>query len=130
MKTKSGKAKARKLQDWVRDKLYRWLEFDKDDIRCAIMGESGEDIKRISQNARERFPFSVECKNAEAHNIWNEYKQAMENASEGSEPLLIIKKNNHKPLAIIDVDALFELISECFGDMSIFDEAAGGGTNT
>ena len=55
MKTKSGKAKARKLQDWVRDALYERFEFTKDDIRCALMGESGEDIKLTSLWPREDF---------------------------------------------------------------------------
>ena len=96
MKTKSGKAKARKLQDWVRDALYERFEFTKDDIRCALMGESGEDIKLTSPTAKKRFPYSVECKNSEAHNV---------------EPLLIIKKNKHKPLAVIDAEILFYLIS-------------------
>jgi hypothetical protein len=110
MKTKSGKAKARKLQDWVRDALYERFEFTKDDIRCALMGESGEDIKLTSPMAKRRFPYSVECKNSEAHNVWNEYAQAVAN-SVNAEPLLVIKKNKHKPLAVIDVEVLFYLIS-------------------
>ena len=56
MKTKSGKAKARKLQDWVRDTMYDLFKFDKDDIRCALMGESGEDIKLTSPAAKKKFP--------------------------------------------------------------------------
>ena len=110
MKTKSGKAKARKLQDWVRDALYECFGFNKEDIRCAIMGESGEDIKLTSPTAKKRFPYSVECKNSEAHNVWNEYAQAVAN-SVNAEPLLIIKKNKHKPLAVIDAEILFYLIS-------------------
>jgi hypothetical protein len=110
MKTKSGKAKARKLQDWVRDTMYDLFKFDKDDIRCALMGESGEDIKLTSPAAKKKFPYSVECKNAESHNVWNAYAQAGANAVD-TEPLLIIKKNKHKPLAVIDVEVLFYLIS-------------------
>jgi len=110
MKTKSGKAKARKLQDWVRNALYERFGFNKDDIRCALMGESGEDIKLTSPTAKRRFPYSVECKNSEAHNVWTEYAQAVAN-SVNAEPLLIIKKNKHKPLAVIDAEVLFYLIS-------------------
>ena len=110
MKTKSGKAKARKLQDWVRNALYERFGFTKDDIRCALMGESGEDIKLTSPPAKRRFPYSVECKNSAAHNVWNEYAQAVAN-SVNAEPLLVIKKNKHKPLAVIDAEVLFYLIS-------------------
>ena len=42
--------------------------------------------------------------------MWNEYAQAVAN-SVNAEPLLIIKKNKHKPLAVIDAEILFYLIS-------------------
>ncbi len=47
MKTSSAKAKGRRLQQTVRDKilsLFPTLELDVD-VRSAIMGETGEDIK-------------------------------------------------------------------------------------
>ena len=47
MKTSSAKAKGRKLQDLVRDKLLEKFKnyLEEDDIKSAIMGETGEDIK-------------------------------------------------------------------------------------
>lgn len=107
--TKSGKAKGRRLQNWVRDKLMAWLELTNDDIKCALMGEGGADIKLISDEAREVFPFDIECKNAEAINVWKAYEQA---ASHGNlEPLLFIKKNGKKSLAVVDAEFFIKYTS-------------------
>ena len=108
MNTKSGKAKGRRLQNWVRDRLYDTFKFTEEDIRVAIMGESGEDIKLISSSAKAKFPYSIEIKNKEAHNVWADYAQASANAPESREPILIIKRNKHKPLAVIDATVLIE----------------------
>ena len=63
MKTASKKAKGRKLQDFVRDTLLTCFDsLEEDDIKSAIMGESGEDIK-LSPAARRAIPYSFECKN-------------------------------------------------------------------
>ena len=43
---RSRKAKGRRLQNWVRDTLLEiFTSLDSNDISCAIMGETGEDIK-------------------------------------------------------------------------------------
>ena len=79
MKTSSKKAKGRKLQDFVRDKLRGLFNnLEEDDIKSAIMGESGEDIK-LSPAARKLIPYSFECKNQERLNVWSSLEQAEEN---------------------------------------------------
>ena len=72
MKTASRKAKGRRLQNKIRDLLIEHFsdELEDDDIRCAIMGESGEDLK-LSPAARKLIPYSIECKNQEKLNIWD-----------------------------------------------------------
>ena len=50
----------------------------------------------------------IECKNQEALNIWAAYKQAEENCK-GYEPLAVIKRNHHKPLAVVDLEAFILL---------------------
>ena len=60
---KSRKAKGRKLQNWVRDSLRGLFPtLTDDDIRVAIMGESGADVK-LSAKALKLFPYDIECKN-------------------------------------------------------------------
>ena len=67
------------------------------------MGCGGEDVL-LSPKARAKFPFSIECKNTERLNLYKAYDQCIDNSKELHEPLLIVKKNHHKPLAIIDAE--------------------------
>ena len=55
----------------------------------------------MARAAREKFPYSIECKNQEKLNIWEAYKQASDNAGK-YEPICVIKRNNQKPLVLID----------------------------
>jgi len=58
--------------------------------------------------ARKLFPYSVECKNrSDNKQIYSFYKQATKHTQ--LEPLLVIKTLREKPLAIIDLEHLFEL---------------------
>jgi hypothetical protein len=107
MKPASAKAKGRALQDWTRQKLIEELEIHPEDIKTAVMGESGEDIK-MARAAREKFPFSLECKNVEKLNVWEAYSQAVENSG-NNEPLLIMKKNRKKPLVVVDAEYFISL---------------------
>ena len=102
MKTQSAKAKGRKLQNWVRDKLIKLLSVHEEDVESRSMGASGEDLI-MAQTARKKFPYSIECKNQERINIWNAYQQADTNSGK-YEPILFIKRNNHKPLVVIDAE--------------------------
>ena len=107
MKTQSAKAKGRRFQQWVRDKLIESLGIHPEDIESRSMGAGGEDLI-MARAAREKFPYSIECKNQEALNIWAAYKQAEENCK-GYEPLAVIKRNHHKPLAVVDLEAFILL---------------------
>tara|TARA_E500000178_G_scaffold164323_1_gene163741 strand:+ start:995 stop:1351 length:357 start_codon:yes stop_codon:yes gene_type:complete len=102
MKTQSAKAKGRRLQQWFRDLLIEKLNIHSEDIESRSMGAGGEDLI-MARAAREKFPYSIECKNQEKLNIWESYKQATEN-SKDYEPIVVIKKNNHKPLIVVDAD--------------------------
>ena len=100
MNTQSAKAKGRKLQQWVRDTIISACKVKDDDVQSRSMGAAGEDIM-LSPNARAKFPYSVECKNQERISIWKAYDQAGTNAG-CHEPLLIIKRNNSRALAVVD----------------------------
>ena len=61
--TRSRKAKGRRLQNWVRDSLRGlFLALTDDDIKVAIMGDRGADVK-LSKKAKKVFPYDIECKN-------------------------------------------------------------------
>ena len=106
MKTQSAKAKGRRLQQWIRDQLIEKL-VDEQDVESRSMGASGEDLI-MARDARRKFPYSIECKNVEKVNVWEAYEQAKGNAKNG-EPLVIIKRNKSKPLALVDAEYFVKL---------------------
>jgi len=111
MKTSSAKAKGRALQDWTRDILKSLFKFTDDDVKCAVMGETGEDVKLISKRARKKFPFSIECKNRETFKtLYAQYEQSKSHSDR--EGLLIIKMNRKKPLVILDAEYFIKGISQ------------------
>lgn len=110
MKTSSAKAKGRKLQQWVVSKLIALLGFDEEDVKSTPMGAPGEDVW-LAKMVLLKFPYSVEAKNQERVSIWASYEQATSNCR-GYEPLLIIKKNGHKPLAVLDAEYFIQLHKE------------------
>ena len=71
------------------------------------MGAGGGDVV-MARAAREKFPFSIECKNVERLNVWDAYDQAIANSGD-YEPLLIMKKNRKKPLVVMDAEACISL---------------------
>ena len=107
MKTQSAKAKGRKLQQWMRDLLIEKLDVHPEDIESRSMGAGGEDLI-MARSARKKFPYSIECKNQEKVNIWDAYEQAEEN-SKNYEPIVVLKRNNTKPLVLIDADYFVNL---------------------
>lgn len=107
MRTSSAKAKGRRLQQWVRDQLIEKLEVHPEDIESRSMGAGGEDLI-LARAAREKFPYSIECKNQEALNVWKAYEQAESN-SKSHEPVVFIKRNNQKPLVVVDAEYFIKL---------------------
>ena len=110
MKTSSRKSKGRRLQNKIRDLLLEHYsdKLEKDDIRCAVMGESGEDLK-LSPAARKLIPYSFECKNQEKLNIWDSLEQAEKNSDDYS-PVLIFKRNRSKIYVVLEISDFLELL--------------------
>ena len=108
MKTQSRKAKGRRLQNQFMQLLIEKLDIDPEDIESRSMRAGGEDLI-MSKAARNKFPYSVECKNQERMNIWSAWEQA--NNNKGIyEPLVVIKKNGVNPLIVVDAENFLEMI--------------------
>ena len=100
MKQRSRRAKGRYLQNIVRDR-----------IRTSNTGENSADVKLLSHTAKKLFPYEVETKNrSDFKGIYSHFKQAQRHGPQT--PLLIIKGTKEKPLAIIDMEHFFELLSD------------------
>ena len=117
MKTQSAKAKGRRLQQWVRDLLIEKLDVHPEDIESRSMGAGGEDLI-MARAAREKFPYSIECKNQESINIWKSYEQAKENSGE-YEPIVVLKRNNVKPLVLVDANYFVNLHNRVSKELDI-----------
>lgn len=110
----SAKAKGRRLQQWTANMISRvtHLPWGKDEmIASREMGQSGVDVRLIGE-AKQLFPFSVECKAQETWSLPEWIRQAESNVMEDTTWLLIFKRNNEKPIAAMDAEKFFMLWSQ------------------
>lgn len=107
--TQAAKAKGRRLQQWVRDKILEvFPSLHPDDVKSTGMGQVGEDVQ-LSPAARKLIPVSIECKaRAKVPYIYDWYSQAEANCPVGSEPVLVIRQDRKKALVVIDADTYFK----------------------
>lgn len=111
MKTSSKKGKGRRLQNFVRDKLYEYFpSLRAGDIKSAVMGESGEDIK-LSPAAKDLINFSFECKNQERLNIWESLAQSETNCKDRI-PVVVFKRNRSKTYIAFELEEFLTLIGD------------------
>jgi len=113
IKTSSAKQKGRNLQQWTCQKISDLLgiPWGKDEmIASREASQSGTDIRLVGE-AKERFPFSVECKWQEAWSVVPWIRQAKENRQEGTDWLLIMKKNRMDPVVCMDAERFFALLN-------------------
>jgi hypothetical protein len=108
----SAKEKGRRLQQLVCKKIsyLTGLSWGKDElIASREMGQSGTDIRLIA-DAKDCFPWSVECKCQEIWSIPAWIKQAKRNRMNGTDWLLVVKRNRMDPIVILDFDVFFDLL--------------------
>lgn len=106
----SRKSKGRRLQNLIVERLYKkYSNLEDGDIKPAIMGESGKDIK-LSPAAKKIIPFDIEAKNQEKLQLWQMIKQAEDNSEDDRIPLVVFKRNHSKVYAILEFDKLLELL--------------------
>jgi hypothetical protein len=103
----SAKAKGRRLQNEVAKLFQEFFGLPESDVRPAVMGESGCDIK-MSERAQEVIWFDdIECKNVEALNIWAALAQG---ESRGQRPLLVFKRNRTETYVAFKLGFLLRLL--------------------
>jgi hypothetical protein len=107
----SRKAKSRNLQNAIAQSLLKkFPQFDSNDIKPAIMGQSGIDI-HLSNPVRKLFPFAIECKNQESLSIWAALEQCEENGRlEKLTPMLIFKRNRSDIYVTLKFEDFIKLV--------------------
>ena len=108
MKPSSAKAKGRNLQQLVAKKLIEsFPQFTELDIKSTSMGVSGEDVQ-LSQPVKNLLKIQIECKNRAKIAVFQDYAQAKTHGN--AEPVVVLKQNHSKPLALIDLDYFIQLL--------------------
>lgn len=116
MKTRSAKNKGSRLQKWCAEKISKLLGIPcgRDELICSReMGQQGTDVKLIGK-AKKLFPFAIENKNCEKWAFPKWIEQAKSNQEKGTDWLLIVKKNRHEPIAVMDAEVFFKLYGKVF----------------
>ena len=109
--TRSAKNKGARFQKIIAEYISKitGIPNGKDElIQSREMGQSGVDVKLIGE-AKDTFPFAVECKNCEKWSLPSWIKQAKSNIGDFKTWLLFCKKNNEDPVVVMDADKFFEM---------------------
>ena len=103
MQVKSAKAKGRKLQNLIQSYLIFWLCLTDEDVTTAIMGQMGPDVIILHPKHKQLFNYKIECKSQKNgfSAVYKAYQQCVNHKGD-EEPLLFIKQDRQKPLAILD----------------------------
>jgi len=114
IKVSSRKGKARILQDWSCEQISKlvdipWGTEDDFEIRPRPMGQNGPDVV-MTPRVRKKFPLTPECKNQESWNLTSYIQQAKTNCYPDTDWLLILSKNNHEEIVVLNGLTLFKLL--------------------
>lgn len=107
---RSAKNKAVRHQNAIRDAiLATFPNLTADQVRCAVMGQKGEDIA-LSPEARALLPFSIEAK---AHKTgFAKAYQALEQADLGDHaPIAVVKEDRREPLLIMRFNDFLRMLA-------------------
>lgn len=108
--TRSRKSKGAGAQKEVRELVLKYLpDMNEEEIRSAIMGETGNDLKLIGEAAK-MFPFATEVKRQETTSIWVWWKQLTARASKPG--LLMFRRNRSKWMLAMELEEFLKLYAE------------------
>ena len=110
--SRSAKAKGRLGQQEIRDKLLEsFPHFEKDDIKSAIMGDTGADIQ-FSPQARKRIPLSIEVKRRknELKTVYTYIEQAVKHNT--GEPVVFYRSDHRPWVVMIGIEHYMDLLKD------------------
>ena len=108
----SRKAKARKCQQWAAKKISDLVDMpwgSEEVIASREMGQTGVDVRLIG-DAKHCFPWSIEAKWQETWNVPAAIRQAKDNQMNSTDWLVVMKKNQHDYVVVLDGDVFFDLL--------------------
>lgn len=112
-KTRGAKLqKGQRLQKWVCEKISKLLGLPygvDEQIASRESSQPGTDIRLVGE-AKTRLKLSIECKNQERWDIHSWIKQAKANQAEGTNWLLVAKRNHEDPVVIVSANVFFKML--------------------
>ena len=110
--SRTGKAKGRLGQQEIRDRLLEeFPEFEPDDIKSTVMGDTGADIQ-LSPTARKKLNLAIEVKRRKAvgKTFYDYMDQAKSHVKYGEDPVVFFRADRKPWLVLIDIDFFMELL--------------------
>ena len=110
--SRSAKAKGRLGQQEIRDKLLEsFPHFENDDIKSAIMGDTGADIQ-FSPQAKKRLPLSIEIKRRknELKTVYTYIEQAVKHNT--GEPVVFYRSDHRPWVVMIGLEHYMDLLKD------------------
>jgi len=105
------KNKGKRLQNEIAQEISKLLNIpvEKDgDIESRPASQSGVDVI-LRGDAKKKFPYDIECKNAESWSVHKWIVQARKNKKKDSDWLLFCRRNYMDPIVIMDAETFFNL---------------------
>lgn len=111
MTPQSAKAKGRRLQQHVRDRLLETFpDLEAGDVRSTAMGSGGEDLQ-LSPAARRCIPYGIECKaRASGLKLLYDWLAQAESHKTGR-PLLVVRQDRKPALAVVELEDFLDLLA-------------------
>ena len=113
MKTKSAKAKGRRLCAEIVELLYKYApDLKSGDIRVTSSGATGEDVL-LSPAALELYPLAIEAKCQEHLNVWAALEQAESHVKDDGTfqvPALFFRRNRGKTYVALLAEDFLRLV--------------------
>ena len=106
----AAKAKGRRLQNWVREKILAKITgLRAGDVVSTPMGVNGSDVQ-LSPHALDILPLQFECKNNKRNSIYAIYDQAVSHGN--NIPVAVVKADFKTPLAVVAFEHYLDLWAE------------------
>jgi hypothetical protein len=107
--TASKKQKGRVLTQETAEAIRQTFGLPEMDVQSMPASVPGADIL-LSSNAREKFPYAVECKNQEKASPWQWIAQAETRRTEVMKPLVVFRRNRSDAYVIIKLSDFLEAV--------------------
>ena len=109
-----AKNKGRLGQQEIRDRLLEeFPEFEPDDIKSTVMGDTGADIQ-LSPAARKKINLAVEVKRRKSlgKTFYEYLEQARGHVKNGEDPVVFFRADRKEWLVLTDIDFFMKLLKK------------------